>query len=206
MISQDRIISSEDLRWRTLQMLFPNLSALNQVVENTDWHNEDVLTHTRKVIIELENVIPSWPILEKQIGRYTRANLLLIAGAFHDVGKKQTLHYENGKTSCPGHEELGARMAESDLDILGLSSGEESGVLNLIRHHGEIHKITKPINPDWIRQYQELSFKCPILELTFLGYADTKASRLAETRQSDYQMRIARYEEIFNELKGGEEK
>lgn len=67
------------------------------------------------------------------------------AALYHDAGKVRTFSRASGKVTFHGHEELGARLFDSEARRLGLGSEARKHVGFLIRHLGHIEAY----EPDW---------------------------------------------------------
>ena len=70
------------------------------------------------------------------VGRRTRRDLLLLAGALHDVGKPATRSVgPDGRIHFYGHESAGARLASRRLRKLAFSNKEIQLVSAMVQHH-----------------------------------------------------------------------
>jgi putative nucleotidyltransferase with HDIG domain len=101
-----------------LQYVLPEVSALADVDQPTDYHGDDVLTHTLNVV---RNVQPNL---------VTR-----LAALFHDVGKSVSRRVEHGKVIFYGHQYAGAERAEEALQRLRYSNKTIRDVTELVKNH-----------------------------------------------------------------------
>ena len=193
------MITSLQLKYGSYKLLLPEIYALQDILEQTDWHQEDVFIHTLSVLEIIERQVPRWSELQEKIENQTRGDLLKLTAVLHDIGKTETFIREGKRTRCDNHEAIGADLISSKnlLYPFSLSKNEEERVLNLIRFHGDIHPLLK--KSDWKEKYSELVKRVPSLEITLLGLADTQASLLAQTRPEEYNLRMKRYYELLGE-------
>ena len=90
----------------SLELLCPVLSELAGIPQDPLYHGEgDVLTHTNMVMKELEK-LPSFLALSGE-----EREILRIAAALHDLGKKVRTRLEGGRLVSPGHARAGAEIA-----------------------------------------------------------------------------------------------
>lgn len=70
---------------------------------------------------------------------------LQMAALLHDIGKNEkTLQIRhNGKISFINHEVLGVELAKNRLEELKVDHNTIVNILNLIKHHMDIHKLAK---------------------------------------------------------------
>lgn len=193
------MITSLQLKYGSYKSLLPEVYALQNIIEQTDWHQEDVFTHTVSVLQNIERHVSRWSELQEKIDTQTKGDLLKLATVLHDIGKKETLVQEGGRTRCDNHEEIGARIVQSKnlLCPFSLSKKEEERTLKLIKNHRKIHSIIKAHH--WKEHYAELIQEIPALEITLLGLADTQSSLLAKTRPQEYTLRMNRYYELLGD-------
>ena len=120
----------------SLELLRPVLSELAGIPQDPFYHGEgDVLTHTRLVMEELEK-LPSFRALSGE-----EREILRIAAALHDLGKKVCTRPEGGRLVSPGHARAGAEMARlilwRDFGLCGTPEKQNirEVVCGLIRYH-----------------------------------------------------------------------
>ena len=120
----------------SFERLRPVLSALAGIPQDPLYHGEgDVLTHTRLVMEELEK-LPSFLALSGE-----EREILRIAAALHDLGKKVCTRPEGGRLVSPGHARAGAEMARlilwRDFGLCGTPEKRNirETICGLIRYH-----------------------------------------------------------------------
>lgn len=106
----------------SLEALEPFIADLAGVQQDPVWHWEgDALTHTR-LVLERMTEQPSFLALDRD-----DQQMLLAAGALHDLGKVRCTVLEDGRWAAPGHSAAGAKMArELLMTQLGLSGAPEA--------------------------------------------------------------------------------
>ncbi len=120
----------------SLEALEPILADLAGVRQDPVWHGEgDALAHTRLVLARMAEQ-PSFLALDEP-----DQQMLLAAGALHDIGKARCTVWEDGRWTAPGHSAAGAKMAREELMTgFGLAGTPETIALReavclLIRWH-----------------------------------------------------------------------
>lgn len=120
----------------SLELLCPVLSELASVPQDPLHHREgDVLAHTRMVMKELEK-LPSFLALSGK-----EREIVRVAAALHDLGKKVRTRPEGGRLVSPGHAKAGAEMARlilwRDFGLCGTPEKQNirEAVCGLIRYH-----------------------------------------------------------------------
>lgn len=113
----------------------PELDAMKKIPQNPEYHAEgDVYRHTEMVCEELIK------LSEWQEADPGEQEILLLAAAFHDIGKPVCTKLEDGKWISPGHTIVGEkefrRMVYQDAGRFGLTFSQREIVAKLIRHHG----------------------------------------------------------------------
>ena len=120
----------------SMERLCPVLSELAGIPQDPLYHGEgDVLTHTRLVLEELEQ-LPSFLALSGEEQQIVR-----IAAALHDLGKKVCTRPDGGRLVSPGHAGAGAELARlilwRDFGLCGAPEKQNfrETVCGLIRYH-----------------------------------------------------------------------
>lgn len=113
----------------------PELLLLKGVPQEEAYHGEgDVYCHTEMVCRMLTG-FPEWSALP---GR--KREILFLAAAFHDIGKKRCTKQEEGKILSPGHAVAGEKvfraLAYREAGRFGLTFAEREQAAKLIRYHG----------------------------------------------------------------------
>ena len=149
-----------------LKDIIPELYELKEVVENSDWHNQEVVfDHTIDVLENLGKVISdSNESIRKSLAEVvdinTREDLLRVSALFHDLGKKETVaDLGGGLIKCPGHEEVSARLAEEILKRFEVSPGESEIIVRIVKNHGLIHPIIAFSNQSFKSEHNDFKNK-----------------------------------------------
>jgi putative nucleotidyltransferase with HDIG domain len=104
-----------------LRQLLPELYLLADVPQPPEHHPEgDAFTHTLLAV----------GLLPANADRRLAWGVLL-----HDIGKADTTQVIDGRIRAFGHDQHGARMAETLLERLGMEEAIASDVVWLVRHH-----------------------------------------------------------------------
>lgn len=106
--------------------VIPEISPCIGFEQNSPHHTMDVWEHTLSAIdyADSDSVI--------------RLTMLL-----HDIGKPHTYTEENGRGHFYGHEEAGAKIANTIIKRLKMSNDILDTATTLIRYHDSLHSITK---------------------------------------------------------------
>ena len=204
------LVTIENLASGNLAYLLPEFYELKNSIENSrdGWHqNEPVFDHTLLVLKALEKIFEENKNLEltlnKKVDSHTKKELLEIATALHDVGKKEAMVQENGFTKCPGHENIGVEKSKIILRRFNLSEKETQIILDIIANHSVFHYLLMPDNQNFSKDLQDLrdKFSKSIYpELIALSYADTINSKLKIIGPEEFKNRIDFYQEEIKKL------
>ncbi len=108
-----------------LQMVLPEVAELEGVQQNPEWHPEgDVLTHTMLVVQHV-----------------AKTPVLIMAALLHDVGKKATTTFEDGRWRAHGHDKVSANMTRVIMKRMKFSKLETETVVWLITKHMTMHNF-----------------------------------------------------------------
>jgi len=113
-----------DLLYRTgvMEIIFPEIAALEGVDQRKDFHHKNVFYHTLKVI---DNIVPN-----------TNNVWLRFAALVHDIAKPRTKKFVEGTGwTFHSHEEVGARMMKKLFVRLKLPMTKLDYVEKLVRMH-----------------------------------------------------------------------
>jgi len=112
----------DDGWWSRLCTIVPERQALSDTPQPPEYHAEgDVAIHTRLAI----EACPA----------DCDPDLLWVA-LLHDIGKPATtVQRADGRITAHGHARLGAEMAETILDRLGMPAERRARIAWVIRHH-----------------------------------------------------------------------
>lgn len=140
-------IRRDDFSFPALARHFPELLSLKQIPQNKAYHAEgDVYRHTEMVCDALKN-LPEWQDLP-----HGEQELLFLAAAFHDIGKKTCTRWEGKSLVSPKHTVAGAKqfrqMAYRQAGRFGLTFAQREWVANAIRFHGLPVWFWKKERPD----------------------------------------------------------
>ncbi|MFW5720884.1 MAG: AAA family ATPase [Bacteroidota bacterium] len=157
---------------------FPVLLELSNTIQDEEFHAEDdVLAHTKMVLVELTH-IKEWNDLNENDKK-----ILFIAAAFHDIGKLSCTKQENGKVISPKHAINGAKdfrlYAWRNLSDY-LSFTEREKIVNLIRYHGLPVWIFE--KPDPKKEIIKCSLDVPLHLLYLLAKADA-SGRICDDKE-----------------------
>lgn len=196
----------ERIQNREFEKLIPEFYELEEIVENSPWHNNDnVLNHTISLLRELEELIKKSNdkikvYLDKKINTHSRGKLLFLAALFHDIGKKETYKKEKDVTECLGHEEVGAIKLKTILPRFDLSENEREFVIKLVRNHGVIHEILNYPDENPEKKTEEFKGKHLdiFLEIILLSIADMCGSQLKDNRPEEFNFRMSFLNKIIN--------
>lgn len=160
-----------------LDQLFPEIKALIEVPQDSEWHPEgDVFVHTRLVIDRARELIDDLP--------YPKQVTVMLAALAHDFGKPATTEFIEGRLRSRGHEEAGVPPTEAFLDRLNIHTLDgydvRGQVIALVREHlkpGEFYKKREEVGDGAFRR---LARRC---ELDLL-YRVAKADSLGRNAES----------------------
>lgn len=82
-----------------------------------------------------------------------------LAIILHDVGKVNTLSKVNGNISFLGHDEESVKIAEKALERLKVSNNDKKYIIELIKHHMILHRISDLDKEKQKEQLAELFIK-----------------------------------------------
>lgn len=117
------------------EALIPELGAMKKCPQPEAFHTEgDVFAHTRLALTKINDAG-----YEKVFGKEKADALLVFAVLLHDIGKPPTLKTPErdgtDRVRFDGHDEIGARMAESIADRLALSAMPEGTKYHIKKEH-----------------------------------------------------------------------
>jgi UTP:GlnB (protein PII) uridylyltransferase len=109
-----------------------------------------------KIFADNKNLKTAFDI---KIDEYTRKELLEIATALHDIGKKEAMVKEGEFTKCAGHEEIGVQKAKAILKRFDLSEKETQLISDIIANHSVFHHLLNPGNQNFQKDLEDLRNK-----------------------------------------------
>ena len=153
-----------------LDQLFPEIKALIDVPQDSEWHPEgDVFVHTRLVTDRAHELIDDLP--------YARQVTVMLGALCHDFGKPATTEFVDGRLRSRGHEEAGVAPTLGFLDRLNVHTLDgydvRSQVLALVRDHlkpGEYYKKRDEVGDGAFRR---LAGRCELDLLYRVAKADS---------------------------------
>jgi tRNA nucleotidyltransferase (CCA-adding enzyme) len=155
---------------RVLDQIFPEIKALIDVPQDSEWHPEgDVFVHTRLVTDRAHELIDDLA--------YARQVTVMLAALCHDFGKPATTEFVDGRLRSRGHEEAGGAPTLSFLDRLNVHTLDgydvRAQVLALVRDHlkpGEYYKKRDEVGDGAFRR---LAGRCELDLLYRVAKADS---------------------------------
>jgi len=155
---------------RVIEQLFPELEALIEVPQDSEWHPEgDVFVHTTLVADRARELIDDLP--------YPRQVAVMLAAVAHDFGKPATTKFIDGRLRSRGHEEAGVAPAMTFLERLKVHTLDgydvRAQVIALVRDHlkpGEFFKKRDEVGDGAFRR---LARKCELDLLYRVAAADS---------------------------------
>ncbi len=206
-----------------LLLRLPEVSALAALVENNDWHDDDVLQQSlrlagfvvglpdslRGVTGSVSTSVRTMLLDTTDFGSYTTQDLLVLAALIHDVGKAETFENQpDGSTRCPGHEVAGARIAPALCARFALTSHETEFVAGLVAGQGvlsELFKRTAPLpmpeREERLRRFED-NWGDDLLPLLLLTYGDLVTSQLESRHPEKYAVILTFYQAWLGRLLG----
>src|SRR6266571_2039890 len=150
--------------------LFPELKALIDVPQESEWHPEgDVWIHTLLTVDRARELIDELP--------YVKQVTVMLAALCHDFGKPSTTEFVEGRIRSREHEEEGVAPTEGFLDRLNVHTLDgydvRVQVIALVRDHlkpGEFYKKRDEVGDGAFRR---LARKCELDLLYRVAKADS---------------------------------
>lgn len=212
----------------TISLLFlqKNVQDLKGLRENNPVHkNEDVFIHTKIVTLRLNNLLSFSFIkssdtknaaikhFKRAIERFSKAELLVLSGVLHDIGKAKFIKIDNkqvrvlkekcdGTTEAIGHETMSAKYSEKILKSLGFLKKERDYMTELIKVHNGFFMS------DFATWYKlpskkviaEQKRKCPniLVEVLFFMLTDNKDAPSFLKAQSYILNKILQQAEVYD--------
>jgi hypothetical protein len=203
--------------------VLPELDALADLVEDSDWHQDSVLDQSLRLahwVQRLPEVLPPavdlppvlaralWAgIAARRYDGYTVQSLLTFAALIHDLGKAETFRrLPDGKTRCPGHEVVSARLALTLCARFEFGPSARRFVIRVVAAHGEPYALFKRTAslPEAERraQMQDLGAECgdDLSPLLLLALGDLVTSQLEARQPSKYEAVRAFYRAWLRDL------
>lgn len=200
-------LTLKNLKDGKLKNEIPEFYDLKNVVENNLWHNKQVtFDHVLEVFENFNKIIKSSPnnlknYLNQKIGLNSKKDILSFCALFHDIAKPETVLKDG--SSCPNHEEIGAKKIKKTLKKFDFSPEEQIIIVIIIKNHAIIHNILKPENKNQKKDFEKFKkrFKDLYIDLCLIAYADTLNGYLKQTKPDEYNSRINFYKNLMKEFK-----
>ena len=186
------------IRNREFEKFIPEFYELDQVIENSNWHDNDpVFNHSLSVLAELKKLVGKVnnrikTYLNEIIDAHSKKELLLLAALFHDIGKKETIKKENDLTKCLGHEEKSAQKLQHLLPRFNLLNKEKNLLIETVRNHGFFHDLLDYPEENLEEKLKEFKKNNAqiFLEVVLLSMADILGSQLKDNKPEEFKFRI----------------
>jgi poly(A) polymerase len=150
---------------RILALLFPELEATVDLVQETGRMHKDVWAHTKQVV-------------RQTVGR----PLVRWAALLHDVGKVPTRTFTDDGVHFHGHAEVGARMFDKIHARFAFSRDERQTIRFLIKHHLRTNQYSDQWTDSAVRRFHREMF-AHMTDLLDLSRADITSKRPGRRKQ-----------------------
>ena len=158
----------EALEWlratQILPVLFPELAATIDLVQETGRQHKDVWAHTKQVV--------------KQT---VRRPLVRWAALLHDIGKVPTRTFTNDGVHFHGHAEVGARMFDKIYPRFQFARDERQTIRFLVKHHLRTNQYGDQWTDSAVRRFHR-EMAAHMTDLLDLSRADITSKRPGRRR------------------------
>lgn len=144
---------------RILPVLFPELSATVDLVQETGRQHKDVWAHTKQVVRQT-----------------VRRPLVRWAALLHDIGKVPTRTFTDEGVHFHGHAEVGARMFERVSQRFAFARDERHTIRFLVRHHLRTNQYSEQWTDSAVRRFHR-EMAAYMTDLLDLSRADITSKR-----------------------------
>jgi len=148
-----------------LALLFPELEATVDLVQETGRMHKDVWAHTKQVV-------------RQTVGR----PLVRWAALLHDVGKVPTRTFTDDGVHFHGHAEVGARMFDKIHARFAFARDERQTIRFLVKHHLRTNQYSEQWTDSAVRRFQREMF-AHMTDLLDLSRADITSKRPGRRKQ-----------------------
>lgn len=153
----------EALEWlraaAVLPVLFPELAATVDLVQEVGRQHKDVWAHTKQVVRQT-----------------VRRPLVRWAALLHDVGKVPTRTYTSDGVHFHGHAEVGARMFDAVQKRFDFARDERQTIRFLVRHHLRTNQYSTTWTDSAVRRFHR-EMEAHMTDLLDLSRADITSKR-----------------------------
>jgi poly(A) polymerase len=119
-----------------LRLLFPELEATVDLVQETGRQHKDVWAHTKQVVRQA-----------------VRRPLVRWAALLHDIGKVPTRTYTDDGVHFHGHAEVGARMFDKIHSRFAFARDERQTIRFLVKHHLRTNQYSEQWTDSAVRRF-----------------------------------------------------
>jgi poly(A) polymerase len=172
-IAMEHVLLGRDvdaaLEWmyetRIIALLFPELEATVDLVQEEGRQHKDVWAHTKQVV-------------RQTVGR----PLVRWAALLHDVGKVPTRTFTEGGVHFHGHAEVGARMFDRIHARFAFARDERQTIRFLVKHHLRTNQYSEQWTDSAVRRFHREMF-AHMRDLLDLSRADITSKRPGRRKQ-----------------------
>jgi poly(A) polymerase len=150
---------------RILALLFPELEATVDLVQEPGRMHKDVWAHTKQVV-------------RQTVGR----PLVRWAALLHDVGKVPTRTFTDEGVHFHGHAEVGARMFDKVQARFAFARDERQTIRFLVKHHLRTNQYSDQWTDSAVRRFHREMF-AHMTDLLDLSRADITSKRPGRRKQ-----------------------
>jgi len=150
---------------RVIALLFPELEATVDLVQETGRLHKDVWAHTKQVV-------------RQTVGR----PLVRWAALLHDVGKVPTRTFTDDGVHFHGHAEVGARMFDRIHGRFAFARDERQTIRFLVKHHLRTNQYSEQWSDSAVRRFHREMF-AHMTDLLDLSRADITSKRPGRRKQ-----------------------
>jgi poly(A) polymerase len=144
---------------RILPVLFPELAATVDLVQETGRQHKDVWDHTKQVVRQT-----------------VRRPLVRWAALLHDIGKVPTRTFTDEGVHFHGHAEVGARMFDRVSQRFAFARDERHTIRFLVRHHLRTNQYSEQWTDSAVRRFHR-EMAAHMTDLLDLSRADITSKR-----------------------------
>src|SRR5688572_4503226 len=159
----------EALEWlratQILPVLFPELAATIDLVQETGRQHKDVWAHTKQVVRQT-----------------VRRPLVRWAALLHDIGKVPTRTFTDEGVHFHGHAEVGARMFDKVHPRFEFARDERQTIRFLVKHHLRTNQYSEAWTDSAVRRFHR-EMGPHMIELLDLSRADITSKRPGRRKQ-----------------------
>src|SRR3954469_20360002 len=148
-----------------LALLFPELAATVDLVQESGRLHKDVWAHTKQVV-------------RQTVGR----PLVRWAALLHDIGKVPTRTFTSEGVHFHGHAEVGARMFDKIHSRFAFSRDERQTIRFLVKHHLRTNQYSDQWTDSAVRRFHR-EMGPHIIDLLDLSRADITSKRPGRRKQ-----------------------